>query len=186
MNQNFREINNRQDEFEESIIQVDRVTRVSAGGKRLRFRVTVVVGNRNGKVGIGTAKATEVSEAVKKASTKARKHLIKINIVNETIPHRVDMKYGASRIIIKPAPLGSGIIAGGALRVLAELAGVRNISCKILGSANKLTNLRAGIQALQSFIDKPNWKHEEKTKISSQNNKKQLPLKPEEKGKNAE
>ena len=164
MNQGFREVK-KQDEFDESIIQVDRVTRVSAGGKRLRFRVTVIIGNRNGKVGIGTAKATEVAEAAKKASTKARKSLIKVDIVNDTIPHRVDMHYGASKIIIKPAPRGSGIIAGGALRIMAELAGIKNISCKILGSENKLNNLRAGIKALQSFIEKPIWKTEKNNEI---------------------
>ncbi len=155
MNQNFREIDNRQrDEFEESIIQVDRVTRVSAGGKRLRFRVTLVVGNRNGKVGIASSKATEVSEAVKKAAKKARKNIITVPIINGTIPHRVRTSFGAAKIIIKPAPLGSGIIAGGSIRVLAELAGIKNLSSKILGTQNKLNNLKAGIKAFQSFLPK--------------------------------
>jgi small subunit ribosomal protein S5 len=177
MNQNFREIDKRQqDGFEESLVQVDRVTRVSAGGKRLRFRATLVVGNRNGKVGIASAKATEVSEAVKKAAKKARKNIITVPIINETIPHRIQTSFGAAKIILKPAPRGSGIIAGGAIRVLAELAGIKNLSSKILGTQNKLNNLKAGIKALQSFLPKSlnqDAKHKEQDmqNIKSQNKK---------------
>jgi small subunit ribosomal protein S5 len=169
---NYNELEKRQDEFEEVIVEVDRVTRVSAGGKRLRFRAVVVVGNKNGKIGVAAAKATEVSEAVKKASRKARKNLITVPIVNETIPHRVLISDGAAKIIMKPAPKGTGIIAGGSIRVLAELAGVKNISSKILGTQNKLNNLRAGIKAFQSFLPKA-IKVNEKSVISNEAEKDQ-------------
>ena len=140
-------------EFEEVVVQVDRVTRVVAGGKRLRFRATVVIGNRKGKIGIASAKATEVSEAVKKAVVQAEKNIITVPIINDTIPHRLETKFGAVRVMMKPAPKGSGVAAGGAIRILAELAGIKNISSKILGSPNKINNLKVGIKAFESFLD---------------------------------
>ena len=110
-------------EFEERVVQVDRVTYVIAGGKRLRFRTLVVVGNYKGKVGYGIGKATEVPEAVKKAVQQAKKRLIEAPIINGTIPHELNFKYGAAHIFLKPARPGTSVIAGGAVRTVLELAG---------------------------------------------------------------
>lgn len=140
------------DEFDSKVVAIDRVTRVMAGGKRMRFRATVVVGNKKGKVGSGVAKGLDVAAAVAKATTAARKNLITVPLRNGTIPHRVDAKYKAAILLLKPAPKGTGLRAGGALRIVLELAGVENVSGKILGSKNKLNNIRATIQALQELI----------------------------------
>ena len=136
-------------EFDQVIIDIARVTRVMAGGKRMRFRACVVIGDRKGKVGSAVAKGADVTLAVNKAVTKARKNLVSIPIINETIPHRVDVKFGAARILIKPAPKGTGIIAGGAVRMVLDLAGVSNVVAKILGTNNKINNVKATIKALQ-------------------------------------
>lgn len=131
------------DEFEEKVIQVDRIARVVKGGRRMRFRATVVVGNRKGKVGIGIAKAQEVSAAVQKAVAKAKKHMIVIPITNETLPHQGKVYLDGAHIMFRPATAGTGIIAGGAVRVVLEVAGVKNVSSKILGSSNKVNNAQA-------------------------------------------
>lgn len=136
-------------EFDQSIIDIARVTRVMAGGKRMRFRACVVIGDHKGKVGSAVAKGADVTGAINKAVTKARKNLITVPIVNETIPHRVDVKLGAAKILIKPAPKGTGIIAGGAVRAVLDLAGVSNVVAKILGTNNKINNVKATIKALQ-------------------------------------
>ena len=133
------------------MIEVDRITRVVAGGRRLRFRAAVVVGNKAGKVGVGVAKANEVILAVQKAIRRAEKNIIKVPIINDTIPHEVRIKEGAAQILLKPAPEGTGIIAGGVVRSIAEVAGIKNILGKILGSQNKINNLRAIISALKSL-----------------------------------
>ena len=137
------------EEFEQSIIDIARVTRVMAGGKRMRFRACVIIGNKNGKVGNAVAKGADVTIAVNKAATKARKTLISVPIINETIPHQISYKYGAARVLFKPAPKGSGIIAGGAVRQVLELAGVSNVVAKILGSKNKINNVKATLEALK-------------------------------------
>ena len=134
-------------EFDKKVLQVDRISRTVRGGKRIRFRVLVIMGNRAGKVGIGIAKANEVVVAVEKASRIARRNLIDVPIVNETIPHQIEVSLGASHILLKPAKAGSSIIAGGTIRTIAELAGIRNISGKIIGSANKINNSKAMIEA---------------------------------------
>ncbi|HCI03844.1 MAG: 30S ribosomal protein S5 [Candidatus Peribacteraceae bacterium] len=136
-------------EFEETTLSVDRVTRVVKGGRRLRFRAVVVTGNKKGKVGLGTGKAAEVQSAVQKAASTAKKNMIKIPIVNGTIPHEVDHKFKAARIRIVPAREGTGIIAGGALRVVLEHAGVQNVLSKQYGTSNKLVNAQATIKALK-------------------------------------
>lgn len=138
-------------EFDQVIIDIARVTRVMAGGKRMRFRACVVIGDRKGKVGSAVAKGADVTLAVNKAVTLARKNLVSIPIINETIPHRVDVKFGAAKILIKPAPKGTGIIAGGAVRMVLDLAGVSNVVAKILGTNNKINNVKATIKALQSL-----------------------------------
>lgn len=135
-------------EFDEEVIQLDRVTRVVKGGRRMRFRATVAIGNRKGRVGVGIAKSAEVVGAIKKAVTEAKKHMINIPIFNDTIPHRVSAKFKASKILLIPAGPGTGIIAGGATRIIIELSGVKNILSKSLGSSNRLNNSKATIDAL--------------------------------------
>ena len=136
-------------EIDEHVLQVARVTRVAKGGRRMRFRVVVVIGNRQGKVGIGIGKAGEVQTAVKKAVSQAKRQTIRVPIVNGTIPHEVNQKFRAARIRILPAGEGTGIIAGGALRPILELAGVKNVLSKRYGTSNRLVNAQAAILALK-------------------------------------
>ncbi len=135
-------------EFSEATLSVDRVTRVVKGGRRMRFRAIVVVGNKKGKVGLGTGKATEVQAAVKKASSAAKRAMIRIPIVNDTIPHSVELKFKAARVRILPTRPGTGIIAGGALRVILDQAGVKNVLSKRFGTRNKLVNAQTAMMAL--------------------------------------
>lgn len=122
-----------------------------AGGKRMRFRATVVIGDQKGRVGLGIAKGADVSIAVQKAATAAKKKLIRVPIVDETIPHMIHIKYKSAKILLKPAPAGTGVIAGGPLRAVMELAGVKNIIGKMLGSPNKINNLYAVMTALSTL-----------------------------------
>lgn len=138
-------------EFEEVVLQIARVTRVVKGGRRLRFRATVAIGNRKGKVGLGIGKSNEVSTAIQKAVTQAKKDLLIVPIVKETIPHPVKMKLKASRIMLMPAPLGKGIIAGGSMRPILELAGYKSVLGKRLGTSNLLANAQATIKALRQL-----------------------------------
>ena len=139
-------------EFDQSILDLARVTRVTKGGKQLNFRACVVIGDRRGRVGFGVDKGKDVQIAVDKATTQAKKNMIRVPIVHDTIPHRVEAKFKSARIMVKPAPRGSGIIAGSALRTVLELAGVQNASGKILGrTSNKITNVKATFAALQLF-----------------------------------
>ncbi len=139
-------------EFDQQIVDLARVTRVTKGGKQLSFRVCIVIGDRKNRVGYGVAKGKDVQIAVEKALRQAKKNLMTIPYINETIPHRVETKFKAAKIMIKPAPKGSGIIAGGAVRTVLELAGVPNISAKMIGkTTNKLTNVRAVMLALTQF-----------------------------------
>ncbi|HBH16970.1 MAG TPA: 30S ribosomal protein S5 [Candidatus Veblenbacteria bacterium] len=135
------------DGFEQRIVELSRVTRVMAGGKRMRFRALVVLGNRQGQVGVGLAKGADVSLAVSKATAKARRALINVPLKNETIPHVITVKYKSANVLLKPAPKGTGIIAGGPVRAVLELAGVPNVVSKILGSSNKVNNVRAVLKA---------------------------------------
>jgi len=138
-------------EFEQKIIDLARVTRVMAGGKRMRFRACVALGDKKGRVGFGLAKGADVTIAVTKAVNHAKKCLIEVPMVNETIPHSIVYKYKAAQILLKPAPKGTGIKAGGAMRVVLELAGVPNVVGKIMGTNNKVTNVKAIIEALTTF-----------------------------------
>ncbi|KKR08542.1 MAG: 30S ribosomal protein S5 [Parcubacteria group bacterium GW2011_GWC2_39_14] len=142
-------------EFEQKIVDLARVTRVMAGGKRMRFRACVALGDKKGRVGFGLAKGADVTIAVTKAVNKAKKDLIQIPIINETIPHQIVFKKGAALILLKPAPKGTGIKAGGAMRIVLELAGVPNVVGKILGTNNKVSNVKALIEALTSFKTRP-------------------------------
>jgi small subunit ribosomal protein S5 len=138
-------------EFDQKIVDLARVTRVMAGGKRMRFRATVVIGDRKGKVAIGTAKGADVTIAINKAVTQAKKHFIQVPIVKETIPHEVNVKYKASKVMLKPARIGTGIKAGGVVRIILDIAGVPNIVGKILRGSNKINIARAVIQGLSDF-----------------------------------
>lgn len=135
-------------EYEEEVIQIDRVTRVVKGGRRLRFRATVVIGNKKGKVGMGIGKSVEVQGAIKKAVAQAKKSLIEVPIIGETIPHRVQMKFKSAKMMLMPACPGTGIIAGGPLRKILELAGVKDVLSKVIGCKNRLSNSQAAILAL--------------------------------------
>ena len=138
--------------LEELVIEVKSVVKVTAGGRQRRFSATVVVGDRKGMVGIGIGKAGDVPDAVKKAIQAANKSLIKVNLIdNRTIAHEVTGKSGAARVLIKPAPAGSGLISGGAVRAVLELAGVKDISSKSLGARTKLNMATATINALKSL-----------------------------------
>lgn len=136
-------------DYEEKNIEVARVTRVTKGGKRMRFRALTVIGNRKGRVGFGLAKGVDVALATGKATTQARKALLTVPMIYETIPHPVEAKFAAARVLLKPAPKGTGIKAGGAVRIVLELAGVPNVVSKILGSSNKINNVKATFAALK-------------------------------------
>lgn len=138
-------------EYEQKILDIARVTRVVKGGRRFRFRVVLIIGNRKGKVGVAVAKGADVSEAIEKARKKAEKNLIKVPIVNGTVPYQIQVKYRSAKVLLKPGKRGKGIVAGGTVRVIAELAGFEDLSAKILGSANKLNNARATIIALSKL-----------------------------------
>ncbi|HDH31276.1 MAG TPA: 30S ribosomal protein S5 [Candidatus Wolfebacteria bacterium] len=139
-------------EFKDKVLDLRRVTRVVAGGKRFRFRATVIIGNEKGKVGVGVAKGLDVAQAVNKAKTNAKKKIIIINLKNKTIAHEVEAKYSAAKVMIKPAKIGHGLKAGGAARVVLLLAGVRDATAKCLGGTkNKLTNALATIEALKKL-----------------------------------
>jgi small subunit ribosomal protein S5 len=139
------------DDFEQRILEVARVTRVMAGGKRMNFRACVALGDKKGNVGVGLGKGADVTMAVNKAVNRARKTMINVPMVNETIPHAVLQKEGAAKIMFKPAKKGRGVIAGGVARVILELAGVKNVTSKSLGSNNKINCARCTIEALKSL-----------------------------------
>jgi len=137
--------------FEEEVISIRRVTKVVKGGKNLRFSAAVVVGDKNGRVGLGKGKAREVPLAIKKAVANAKRNLVEIPILNKTIPFYTIGKFGAARVVLRPASPGTGVIAGGAVRVIMELAGIKNILTKSLRSKNTLTVARATINGLKDL-----------------------------------
>lgn len=137
------------DEFDHQTVDLARVTRVTKGGKNMSFRVCMVVGDRKGRVGEGTGKGRDVQMAMEKAQRLAKKHIVRVNLVGHTIPHLTEAKYKATRVLIKPAPPGSGLICGGAVRIVLALAGVESASSKIFGGKNKITTVRATIEALR-------------------------------------
>lgn len=142
------------DGFEEKIIQVNRVSKKTKGGNKIGFAALMVVGDKNGKVGVGLGKAPDVSAAIRKGALVARKHLVEVPIVNTTIPFRIDLKLGAAKIMLKPAPKGSGVIAGGAIRNVVTAAGIENISSKVLGTKNQASNVYAAIEALRILAER--------------------------------
>ena len=151
----FRKNNKEQkprDDFESKLLDLARVAHTRAGGRKIGFRAVVICGNKKGKIGIGTAKGKDVALAVEKATRIAKKNLIEVPIVEDTIPYEVDAKFGAAKILLRPQRKGRGLVAGGTVRVICSLAGIKNISSKILGkTGNKLNNARATIEALKKL-----------------------------------
>ncbi len=139
------------DDMEQRILEVARVTRVMAGGKRMNFRACVAIGDKKGNVGVGLGKGADVTMAVNKAVNRARKTMVNVPMVKETIPHAITLKMGAAKLMFKPAQKGRGVIAGGVARVILELAGVKNVTSKALGSKNKINNARCTIEALRGL-----------------------------------
>lgn len=140
-------------EFDQKLIDLRRVSRVVAGGRRFSFRATLVIGNRKGDVGVATAKGVDTATAIDKAFRRARKHMISVPLTKEfTIPHEVEMKYGATRLLLKPARVGKGLMAGGPVRIVCDMAGIQNVTGKIISrSTNKLNNALATMQALSKL-----------------------------------
>ena len=138
-------------EFDQKLLDLARVTRVVKGGRRFRFRASLVIGNRKGKVGVGVGKGADVSDSIKKAYDDARKNLIDVPMQKNTIAHEVSIKMGSAKVMLKPAAKGRGIVAGGAVRAVVDYAGIKDIVSKSLGTANKLNVARATVKALESL-----------------------------------
>ncbi len=153
-------------EFEEEVIQIDRVTRVVKGGRKLRFRATVAIGNKKGKVGIGVGKSQEVTGAIQKAIAKAKKDMLKVNLDGSTIPHNIKIKYKSSKILLLPASPGTGLIAGGTIRKVLELAGVKDILSKSYGTTNKVNNTKGTFEALKMLKTTPRMLKREQEKAT--------------------
>lgn len=162
MNQsrNNRRNNYRQEpkEFEEKVVQVNRVSKKTKGGNKIGFSVLVVVGDHKGRVGVGLGKGPDVLSSIRKASRRAKKHMIKVPLRGNTIPFSIHNKLGAAQILMKPAPEGTGVIAGGAVRAVVEAAGIRNIVSKIMGTRNQASNVYATFDALKKVRQIANTK----------------------------
>ena len=142
----------KREEFESKLLDLARVAHTRAGGKKLRFRAVIVTGNKAGKVGVGVASGLDVAQAVEKATFQTKKNVIEVPIVGDTIPHDVEAKFGPARVLLRPQRKGRGLVAGGTVRVICTLAGIKNMSSKILGkTGNKLNNARATIEALKKL-----------------------------------
>lgn len=140
------------EEFESKLLDLSRVVHVRAGGKKLRFRAVLITGNKAGKVGVGVASGLDVAQALEKATFQAKKNIIEVPIVEGTIPHEVTSKFGAAEVLLRPQRKGRGLVAGGTVRIICALAGIKNISSKVLGrTGNKINNARATISALEKL-----------------------------------
>jgi small subunit ribosomal protein S5 len=144
-------------QFDERTLHIDRVARVVKGGRRFRFRALVVVGDRKQRVGIGLAKGADVTSAVNKANDVAKKNMINVSLYKGTLPHEVEAKVSGAHILLKPASAGTGLIAGGVVRSILEVAGVHNALSKSLGSSNKANTAYATLQALDSLVPAKEW-----------------------------
>lgn len=154
-------------QFEELVINIDRVSRVVKGGRRFRFKALVVVGDKKTKVGVGVAKGQDVTAAIAKATNVAKKNMIEISLEGDTIPHEVEKKVTGAHVLLKPAAPGTGIIAGGVVRQIIGVTGVRNMLSKSLGSTNKVNIAYATIDALKSLVPKDQWLNVPKAKKES-------------------
>ncbi len=152
MESRFKKQNPGEEEFQDRIIHINRVAKVVKGGRRFSFSAIVVVGDNNGKVGVGTGKANEVPEAIRKAGEQAKRSMVRIPIVNGTIPHEIIGRFGAAKVVLRPASPGTGIIAGGTVRAILESAGVANILSKIIGTRNPHNVSRAVLNGLENLI----------------------------------
>ena len=144
-------VENHDDGIQSRLVAVNRITKVVKGGRNMRFAALIVVGDGNGSIGIGTGKAAEVPEAIKKAEQIARRNMVKVSIGESTIPHEVVGKFGKSVVILKPAPEGRGVIAGASVRSVVELAGIKNITTKSYGSRNSINTVKATFEGLKSL-----------------------------------
>jgi len=144
-------------QFEEIVINIDRVSRVVKGGRRFRFKALVVVGDRKNKVGVGVAKGADVQAAVAKATDVAKKHMITIAVKDGTVPHEAEVRYTGAQVLLKPASPGTGIIAGGVVRTIIGVTGIRNLLSKSLGSTNKVNIAYATVEALKSMVPRDQW-----------------------------
>lgn len=158
------EIEMQEKQFEEQVVSIDRVARVVKGGRRFRFRALVVVGDGKGKVGVGVSKGADVQAAVAKAVDVAKKQMINVPVTKGTIPHDATGKVGGAKVLIMPASEGTGLIAGGVVRVVLEAAGIHNVLSKSLGSSNKINIAYSTIEALSSLVPENQW-------LTSQNSK---------------
>ena len=140
-------------EFEETVVQINRISKKTKGGNQIRFSALVVVGDRKGKVGVGLSKAGDVRNAIRKAIAAAKRRMITVPIKGTTVPYSIREKFSAAKVLIRPAPPGSGIIAGGPIRVVMEAAGIKDVSGKILGTKNKISNVYATLKALESISE---------------------------------
>lgn len=138
-------------EFDEKVIQVNRVSKKTKGGNQIGFSVLMVVGDKKGKVGVGLGKAPDVLSSIKKGVRKAKKNMFRVPMKKTTIPHDVLIKFGAAKVLLKPAPPGSGVIAGGAVRAVMEAAGIKDVSSKVLGTKNQASNVYCTIKALKNL-----------------------------------
>lgn len=145
--------NQEETEFDERVVQINRVSKKTKGGNQISFSALTVVGDRHGRVGVGLGHSKDVASAIGKGMTYAKKHLITVPLKGTTIPHRVKIKFGAAEVLLKPAPPGSGLIAGGPVRAVVQAAGIKDMSSKILGSQNKASNVYATFRALKKLRD---------------------------------
>ena len=153
-NRNRNNFEPKNQEFSEQIVQVHRVSKKTKGGNKIGFSVIAVVGDKKGKVGVGLGKAPDVASAIRKGVSVAKKHMIEVPIIEGTIPFEYYIKLGAAKILLKPAPKGSGVIAGGAVRSVVAAAGIQNISSKVLGTKNQASNVYATLEALKRLSDR--------------------------------
>ena len=164
------------EEFEQRILDVARVTRVMKGGKRMSFRTCVVIGDKKGRIAVALGKGADVTLAVNKAVNKAKKNIVHVPIVRDTIPHEIINKFGSAKILIKPSSQGRGVIAGGVVRVILDLAGIKNVTSKILGTNNKVNNAKCTVLALsklkKAVVKEVSPEKKEKAEAKTPSNKK--------------
>lgn len=175
-----RQKSNEVKEFGEAVIQIDRVTRVVKGGRRLRFRATVCVGNQKGKVGLGIGKSNEVTGAIQKATHKAKKNMFTLPIDGTTIPHDVRTKFKGSEVLLMPASEGTGLIAGGTVRKVLELAGIKNILSKAYGSNNRVNVAKVTLESLKELRVTPKMERNKQQTVSQPTVTKPVEVKKEE------